>query len=53
MASRVLLIDDDTRLPELLGSYLEQNGVILATPPTGHGVWRCWTKARGTRCCST
>jgi two-component system, OmpR family, response regulator len=35
MASRVLLIDDDTRLPELLGSYLEQNGVVLTSAPDG------------------
>jgi DNA-binding response OmpR family regulator len=30
MAFRVLLIDDDARLPELLTSYLGQNGVTLA-----------------------
>ncbi len=35
MASRVLLIDDDIRLPELLGSYLEQNSVTLAHAPDG------------------
>ncbi len=35
MASRVLLIDDDERLPELLRSYLEQNGVTLAHAPDG------------------
>jgi DNA-binding response OmpR family regulator len=35
MSWRVLLIDDDTRLPELLGSYLEQNGVTLAHAPDG------------------
>ena len=35
MASRVLLIDDDTRLPQLLAEYLEQNGVILASAPDG------------------
>lgn len=35
MASRVLLIDDDIRLPELLGAYLEQNGVTLAHAPEG------------------
>jgi two-component system OmpR family response regulator len=28
MASRVLLIDDDARLPELLASYLGQNGAL-------------------------
>jgi DNA-binding response OmpR family regulator len=35
MASRVLLIDDDERLPDLLRSYLEQNGVTLAHAPDG------------------
>lgn len=35
MASRVLLIDDDTRLPQLLAEYLEQNGVSLASAPDG------------------
>ena len=35
MASRVLLIDDDVRLPELLRSYLEQNGVALSHAPDG------------------
>jgi len=35
MSWRVLLIDDDARLPELLGSYLEQNGVTLAHAPDG------------------
>ncbi len=36
MPSRVLLIDDDTRLPQLLGEYLEQNGVSLASAPDGN-----------------
>ena len=35
MAQRVLLIDDDARLPELLQSYLEQNGVSLSHAPDG------------------
>ena len=35
MSSRVLLIDDDARLPELLSSYLAQNGVTLAHAPDG------------------
>ena len=35
MASRVLLIDDDARLPELLASYLAQNGVTLTAAPDG------------------
>jgi two-component system, OmpR family, response regulator len=35
MASRVLLIDDDVRLPELLASYLQQNGVALSHAPDG------------------
>jgi len=35
MASRVLLIDDDARLPDLLRSYLEQNGVALSHAPDG------------------
>ena len=35
MASRVLLIDDDVRLPDLLRSYLEQNGVALIHAPDG------------------
>jgi DNA-binding response OmpR family regulator len=35
MASRVLLIDDDSRLPDLLRSYLEQNGVALVHAPDG------------------
>ncbi|GMU59973.1 MAG: DNA-binding response regulator [Myxococcaceae bacterium] len=35
MASRVLLIDDDERLPELLSSYLAQSGVTLAHAPDG------------------
>jgi DNA-binding response OmpR family regulator len=35
LASRVLLIDDDSRLPELLQSYLEQNGVSLSHAPDG------------------
>lgn len=32
---RVLLIDDDTRLHELLRAYLGQNGVSLTTAPDG------------------
>ncbi|MFO0594544.1 MAG: response regulator transcription factor [Myxococcaceae bacterium] len=35
MASRVLLIDDDARLPDLLREYLEQNGVTLTHAPDG------------------
>lgn len=35
MASRVLLIDDDARLPDLLASYLGQNGVTLTAAPDG------------------
>jgi two-component system OmpR family response regulator len=35
MSSRVLLIDDDARLPELLSSYLAQHGVTLAHAPDG------------------
>lgn len=35
MASRVLLIDDDARLPDLLSSYLGQNGVSLTHAPDG------------------
>ncbi len=35
LASRVLLIDDDSRLPELLSSYLEQNGVALSHAADG------------------
>ncbi len=35
MAPRVLLIDDDARLFELLASYLRQNGVDLASAPDG------------------
>ncbi|MBL9038887.1 MAG: response regulator transcription factor [Archangium sp.] len=35
MASRVLLIDDDTRLPQLLSEYLAQNGVTLTSAPDG------------------
>lgn len=36
MASRVLLIDDDGRLPDLLRSYFEQNGVSLSHAPDGN-----------------
>jgi DNA-binding response OmpR family regulator len=35
MSSRVLLIDDDARLPDLLRSYLEQNGVTLSHAADG------------------
>jgi two-component system OmpR family response regulator len=35
MAARVLLIDDDARLFELLASYLRQNGVDVACAPDG------------------
>jgi DNA-binding response OmpR family regulator len=35
MAVRVLIIDDDVRLFELLSSYLEQNGVSAARAPDG------------------
>src|SRR5688572_10002561 len=35
MAVRVLLIDDDRRLHELLGSYLSQNGCEVAHAPDG------------------
>lgn len=39
MASRVLLIDDDPRLPGLLSEYLGQNGVHLTHAPDGiHGL---------------
>jgi DNA-binding response OmpR family regulator len=35
MAIRVLVIDDDTRLFELLKSYLEQNGCAVTVAPDG------------------
>jgi DNA-binding response OmpR family regulator len=35
MPSRVLLIDDDARLFELLASYLRQNGVLVTCAPDG------------------
>src|SRR4051812_33700989 len=35
MAFRVLLIDDDVRLFELLASYLEQNGCAVTTAGDG------------------
>ena len=35
MGMRVLLIDDDQRLIELLASYLEQNGVTVTGAPDG------------------
>ncbi len=35
MSARVLLIDDDQRLFELLASYLEQNGMSLTGAPDG------------------
>jgi DNA-binding response OmpR family regulator len=35
MSHRVLLIDDDVRLHELLSSYLGPNGVVLTTAPNG------------------
>src|SRR5665811_2260385 len=35
MTVRALLIDDDTRIAELLGSYLAQNGVQLSHAPDG------------------
>jgi DNA-binding response OmpR family regulator len=35
MAIRVLLIDDDTRLFELLASYLDQNGFSVTVAPDG------------------
>jgi DNA-binding response OmpR family regulator len=35
MAVRVLLIDDDVRLQELLATYLEQNGVHVTTAADG------------------
>src|ERR1700722_18909982 len=35
MSVRVLLIDDDQRLVELLASYLEQNGVTVTGAPDG------------------
>ena len=35
MAHRVLLIDDDARLPELLREFLGQNGVDVAHAPDG------------------
>jgi DNA-binding response OmpR family regulator len=36
MGLRVLLIDDDVRLQELLKTYLEQNGVHLTSARDGH-----------------
>lgn len=39
MPLRVLAIDDDARLVELLRSYLTQNGVLLESAPDGpHGL---------------
>jgi DNA-binding response OmpR family regulator len=35
MATRVLLIDDDTRMFELLAQYLGQNGITVAHAPDG------------------
>src|SRR5438046_1064398 len=35
MSTRALLIDDDPRLSELLGSYLGQNGITVAHAPDG------------------
>jgi DNA-binding response OmpR family regulator len=36
MATRVLLIDDDVRLYELLANYLTQNGFSVTCVPNGH-----------------
>jgi len=35
MTSRILLIDDDQRMHELLGSFMAQNGVTLVGAPDG------------------
>src|SRR6478609_4370131 len=35
MATRVLLIDDDTRMYELLAQYLGQNGITVSHAPDG------------------
>lgn len=35
MAARILLIDDDSRLPELLKDYFERNGLDLSHAPDG------------------
>jgi DNA-binding response OmpR family regulator len=35
MALRILLVDDDTRLHELLANYLEQNGFAVTVAPDG------------------
>jgi DNA-binding response OmpR family regulator len=35
MATRVLLIDDDSRMYELLAQYLGQNGITVAHAPDG------------------
>src|SRR5262245_51737927 len=35
MPQRILLVDDDTRLHELLASYLEQNGFSVTIAPDG------------------
>ena len=35
MATRVLLIDDDSRMYELLAQYLGQNGITVTHAPDG------------------
>lgn len=34
-AEHILIVDDDREIRELLGAYLEKNGLRVATAPTG------------------
>ena len=43
VASQLLLIDDDLRLTDMVGSYLRQNGFEVTTAPNlaaGRELWR-------------
>ena len=50
---RILLIDDDKRLHELLTGYLDQNGFTSREPPTVTGARERWRPRRSTSFCST
>lgn len=50
---RILLIDDDARLFELLDRYLGEQGVTLTHAPDGARGWSGWGRMPSTRCCST
>jgi DNA-binding response OmpR family regulator len=52
-AKRVLIVEDDAHIAELLRMHLRDEGYAVSTPPRPCRPAPCWSAATGTRWCST